>query len=116
MISYLWRNTLVAKSCVLLLIMMTNVNDGLCAASGVCFGMGGGGDIPVLWWSTDSEWNKCEGSVTIFTLAGAQMVQNGDLLLSLYGRQLTTLIFKLYKTIPQRCCRVPFVVMWRVCE
>lgn len=43
MISYLWRDTLVAKSCVLLLIMMTNVNDGLCAASGVCFGMGGWG-------------------------------------------------------------------------
>lgn len=59
--------------------MMTNMNYWLCAASGVCFG----GDIPVLWWSTDSEWNKCEGPVTIFTLAGAQMAQNGDLLLSL---------------------------------
>lgn len=87
--------------------MKTNVNYRLCAASGVCFG----GDIPVLWWSTDSEWNKCEGSVTIFTLNGAQMAQNGDLLLSLYGRQLTTLIFNFYAATLQRCHRVPFVVM-----
>lgn len=79
--------------------------QALCCLWCVCFG----GDIPVLWWSTDSEWNKCEGSVTIFTLNGAQMAENGDLLLSLYGRQLTTLIFNFTK---QLCKDATEFLLW----
>lgn len=50
-----------------------NLNYSLCVACCVCFG----GDVPVVWWSTNSEWNKCEGSVTIFTLAEPQMALHG---------------------------------------
>lgn len=43
-------------------------------------------DVSVLWWGAGSEWNKCEGPVTIFILAEPQMALHGAL--SLYLQEL----------------------------